>query len=424
MALTYQQSKLVKDTLPALREHGEQITTTFYRNMLRDHPELNNYFNSVNQKNGRQPRALTSVILNFASNINHMSDLIPKFERMCNKHCSLGIRPEHYDIVGKYLLRAFGEVLGPAMTTDVFAAWEKAYWALAKMLIGREAQLYKDFEGWTSWRRFKIDRVVPETEDVYSFYLVPEDGRKLPEFLPGQYVSLRVRGPEGYAQARQYSLSEAWRPDYYRISVKRDEGARYANSVARSYFHPGLVSNLLIDQMAPGSTVELSHPAGDFFLDVRNNTSTLPLVLISAGVGATPMVAIADTVAATQPGRPVSWIHGSRRSVPFEDHIARLRRSHGSGRGSGLFRTAVFKTRPAPGDDGDAATHHHVGRVDLARLDPHADLHLNNSGAEYYVCGPERFMMDVCDYLKAQGVAPARIKIELFSTGDLAMKRS
>jgi nitric oxide dioxygenase len=61
MALTYQQSKLVRDTIPALREHGEQITTTFYRNMLRDHPELNNYFNSVNQKNGRQPRALTSV---------------------------------------------------------------------------------------------------------------------------------------------------------------------------------------------------------------------------------------------------------------------------------------------------------------------------------------------------------------------------
>jgi nitric oxide dioxygenase len=130
MALSYQQSKLVKDTIPALREHGEKITTIFYRNMLRDHPELNSLFNSVNLKTGRQPRALTSVILSFASNITNISELIPKFERMCNKHCSLGIQPEHYEIVGKYLLRAFGEVLGPAMTPAVFAAWEKAYWSV------------------------------------------------------------------------------------------------------------------------------------------------------------------------------------------------------------------------------------------------------------------------------------------------------
>jgi nitric oxide dioxygenase len=418
MALTYQQSKLVKDTIPALREKGEQITTTFYKTMLQNHPELNNYFNSVNQKNGRQPRALTSVILNFASNINHTSELIPKLERMCNKHCSLGIQPEHYGIVGKYLLAAFGEVLGPAMTPAVFAAWERAYWLLAKMLMGREAQLYKDFARWPSWRAFQVDRVVPEADDIYSFYLVPRDGGKLPRFLPGQYVSLRICGPEGHMQARQYSLSEAWREDYYRISVKRDEGARYANSVSRSYFHPGLVSNALIDRTAPGSVVELSHPAGDFFFDVANNTSNMPLVLISAGVGATPMVAIANTVTATQPGRAVSWIHGSRQSVPFESHVARLRRDHDP-----AFRATVFKTRPASGDAA-GTNYDFVGRIDLAKVDQDRDLHLRSSGAEYYVCGPEPFMLDVADYLRARGVGPERLKFELFSTGDLALKRS
>ncbi|KAK4242699.1 putative flavohemo protein [Achaetomium macrosporum] len=413
MALTYQQSKLVKDTIPALRERGEQITTTFYRNMLRDHPELNNVFNSVNQKNGRQPRALTSVILNFASNINHISELIPKFERMCNKHCSLGIRPEHYEIVGKYLLRAFGEVLGPAMTPAVFAAWEKAYWLLAKMLIGRESQLYKDFDKWTGWRQFKIDRVVPESEDIYSFYLVPQDGKKLPKFFPGQYVSLRIPGPEGFMQARQYSLSEAWREDYYRISVKRDGGARYENSVSTSYFHPGLVSNMLIDHMPAGSTVELSHPAGEFFLDV-NNTGTTPLVLISAGVGVTPMVAIANTVTKTQPGRPISWIHGSRRSVPFEQHIAQLKRDNPN------FRTNIFKTQLASCDV-VGVTYNYDFRMDLAKVDPE-DLHLQSGGTEYYICGPEQFMLEMKDYLKAQGVGASRVKFELFSTGDLAFK--
>ncbi|KAK4157776.1 globin-like protein [Chaetomidium leptoderma] len=415
MALTYQQSKLVRDTIPALREHGEQITTTFYKSMLRDHPELNNYFNSVNQKNGRQPRALTSVILSFASNINHISELIPKFERMCNKHCSLGIRPEHYEIVGKYLLRAFGDVLGSAMTPAVFAAWEKAYWVLAKMLIGREAQLYKDFESWTGWRKFKIDRVVPETDDMYSFYLVPEDRKKLPRFFPGQYTSIRVSSPEGYMQARQYSLSDAWREDYYRISVKRDEGARYTNSVSKSYRNPGLVSNMLIDTMAAGSVVELSHPAGDFFLDV-DNTSAMPLVLISAGVGVTPMIAIANTIAKTQPARPISWIHGSRQSVPFKAHVAQLRRDNPN------FRTTVFKTQPADSDV-VGVTYDHGFRMDLAKIEPQ-DLHLQNNGAEYYICGPEQFMLDMSDYLKAQGVPPARIKFELFSTGDLAFKHS
>ena len=81
MALTYEQTKLVKATVPALREHGETIAATFYKNMIRDHPDLNNYFNSVNQKNGRQPRALTSVILSFASNISNLYELIPKLER-------------------------------------------------------------------------------------------------------------------------------------------------------------------------------------------------------------------------------------------------------------------------------------------------------------------------------------------------------
>ncbi|KAK3393673.1 globin-like protein [Podospora didyma] len=415
--MNYQQSKLVKDTIPALREHGERITSIFYKNMLRDHPELNNYFNSVNQKNGRQPRALTAVILGFAANINNLSELVPKFERMSNKHCSLGIKPEHYEIVGVYLLRAFAEVLGPAMTPTVQVAWEKAYWLLAKMLIGREAQLYRDFQGWSSWRKFKVDRVVSETEGIYSFYLKPQDGKKLPKFLPGQYVSLRVQVPEsGHYQARQYSLSEAWREDYYRITVKRDEGAQYSNSVSTSYFHPGAVSNILIDQMGAGEVIDVSHPAGEFFLDT-NNESTQPLVLISAGVGVAPMISIANTVSESQPGRPVSWIHGSRKSIPFEDHIAQLKRKN-----TGL-RTKIFKTQLARSDVA-GVTYDFDFRMDLAALNPADDLFLRHSGTEYYICGPELFMLEVSAYLKSQSVPVARIKCELFSTGDLALKQT
>ncbi|KAJ4296987.1 hypothetical protein N0V88_003903 [Collariella sp. IMI 366227] len=389
MALTYQQAKLVRDTIPALREHGEQITTTFYRNMLRDHPNLTTTSTASTRRTaGNRAPDLGHPQLRLQHQPHQRAH--PKFERMCNKHCSLGIQPEHYEIVGKYLLRAFGEVLGPAMTPT-------------------------DFEKWNSWRKFKIDRIVPESDDIYSFYLVPQDGKKLPKFFPGQYVSLRIHSPEGYMQARQYSLSEAWREDYYRISVKRDEGARYANSVSKSYFHPGLVSNMLIDHMSAGAMVDLSHPAGDFFLDI-NNTSTMPLVLISAGVGVTPMIAIANTVSKTQPNRHISWVHGSRSVVPFEEHIAKMRRTHAN------FRTNVFKTHLA-GSDVVGVTYDYDFRMDLAKVAPE-DLYLHNSGTEYYICGPEQFMMEMSDYLKSQGVGAARVKFELFSTGDLAFKHT
>ncbi|KAK4218271.1 globin-like protein [Rhypophila decipiens] len=414
MALTYHQTKLVKNTIPVLREHGERISTIFYRTMLTEHPELNDYFNGVNLKNGRQPRALTAVILNFAANINNISELIPKFERMCNKHCSLGIKPEHYDVVGKYLIQAFGEVLGPAMTPEVLAAWTKAYWVLAKMLIGREQQLYKDFEAWSAWRPFKIDRVVQETDDVHSFYLVPQDGRRLPKYQPGQYVSVQIQVPGGYLQSRQYSLSDAWSEKHYRISVKRDEGSQYSNSVSKSYQNPGIVSNILINYMKVGSVLSISHPAGEFFLDTAND-SNVPLVLISAGIGITPMISITNTVLLTQPGRQISFIHGSRRTIPFEEHIAQLRRKNAN------FHSKVFKSHPSDGDR-PGSSYDYDCRLDLAKLSD-LDLFLHNSGAEYYICGPEQFMVDSSAYLVSRGVHRSRIKIELFTTGELAAKQ-
>lgn len=414
MALTYQQSKLVRDTIPALKEHGERITSIFYKTMLTDHPELNNYFNSVNQKNGRQPRALTAVILGFASNINHLSELVPKFERMCNKHCSLGIQPEHYEVVGKYLIQAFGEVLGPAMTPEVQTAWTKAYWMLAKMLIGREAQLYRDFESWPSWRPFKIDRIVNECDDLYTFYLVPQDGKKLPKFLPGQYVSVQIQVPGGNLQSRQYSFSEAWREDYYRITIRRDEGTVYSNSVSKSFFNPGIVSNYLIDQTTVGSILQVSHPAGEFFLDVHN-TSTVPLVLISAGVGVTPMVSIANTVMESQPSRQIAWIHGCRKHIPFEDHIKTLRKKNSN------FQTKIFKT-VINSTDRPGETYDYNERMDLAKLKPE-ELHLQHGGTEYFICGPEQFMINQKLYLMQQGVSASRIKCEIFTTGDLVTKQ-
>lgn len=420
--LTYHELRLVKATIPALRQAGEKITTIMYTSMLYEHPELNNLFNFVNQLNHRQPRALTSVILTFASAINYdISELIPKLERMCNKHCSLGIRPEHYGIVGTHLIAAFSKVLGPAMTPETEVAWEKAYWILAKMLIGREKQLYQSFGPWTSWKPFKIMRKESETDDIVSFYLSPQDQKPLPGFFPGQYISVQVGLPQvGYQQSRQFSLSDAPHEDYYRITVKRETGAQILGSSSsegsrassmEDLHPPGRMSNFLVDSLNPGDVVDVSHPAGEFYLDT-DNWSSVPLVLISAGVGVAPMVSMLNAMMDLQPQRDISWVHGARRMVPFYNHIREAKKKMPN------LRTNIFKTHLADGDMA-GVTYDYDYRVDLAKVH-REDLFLNHGGTEYYICGPEQFMVEMADFLKMQGVELRRLRFELFSTGDMA----
>ena len=129
---------------------------------------------------------------------------MPTVERLCNKHTSLHIVPSQYAIVGKHLLQAIGEVVG----TDVFSgelyeAWVVAYWQLAHICINREAELYKA-AGWVGWRDFVVEKRVEESKEITSFYLVPKDGKSLPTFRPGQYVSVQMFIKElGFKQSRQ-----------------------------------------------------------------------------------------------------------------------------------------------------------------------------------------------------------------------------
>ncbi|KAI1137548.1 globin-like protein [Hypoxylon sp. FL0543] len=435
MALTYQESKLVKDTLPALRQHGEHISTVFYKTMLRDHPELQNYFNSVNMHTGKQPRALTRLILAFASNIINISELTPKLERVAQKHASLSIQPEQYEIVGKYLLRAFSAVLGPSMTPDVKMAWTKAYWVMAKMLTGREAHIYREFESWKSWRKFMIYNKKDETVEgnIVSFVLKPVDGKPLPTFMPGQYVTVKITVPGmKYAQLRQYSLSDAPSYDHYRITVKRDQGSNWdyagnkedgltvssaASSASDSSLgsvqpcRPGVVSNSLIDEFHEGDTIELTHPSGSFCLNPKMDNS-MPLVLISAGVCVAPLLSMLNYVVEQRINRPVSWIQASRHDAPFQAHVENVARKHPN------MRTKFFKSRLS---DSDVLSYTSTFDNDFLSLTAE-DLYLSNGSAEYYVCGPEKFMMQASDHLKRYGVKPENVQFEIFSVGSFEMK--
>ena len=420
MALTQEQIAIVKSTAPVLKEHGETITALFYKNMLTENPSLKNIFNQRAQQTGAQPRALATAVLAYATHIDDLGKLSHAVERIAHKHASLFVEPAQYPIVGKYLMGAIGEVLGDALTPEIAAAWTAAYGQLADVFIGREAQLYADNGSWAGWRRFRVERRVAETAAVTTFYLAPVDGVPLPVYRPGQYVSLQVPVPQlsGLLQSRQYSLSEAPRAGaaHYRISVKRDVVADPAAVAAGR--EPGTVSNLLHDQFQVGDEVELSHPQGEFFVDPTDATkSAAPLVLVSASVGATPLVSILDATLSPESktrGRPTTWIQcgSSTGALCFVDHVRSVCRDHKNVRAHVFVDQAGEGDRP--GEDFDFAS-----QLDLGKLDGVQDLFLDQPQAEYYLCGPEPWMVAVRARLAELGVDWERMHLELFATGDV-----
>ncbi|KAK4466133.1 putative flavohemo protein [Cladorrhinum samala] len=415
-SLTNEQIAIVKATAPVLKEHGVTITTVFYKNMITEVPELHNIFSTTSQATGRQPRALAGAVLGYATYIDDLPKLAHAVERIAHKHVSLHVTPEQYDIVGKYLIQAIGQVLGDAATPEIVDAWTAAYGVLADVFINREAEMYKAnaAENWVGWRKFRIADKVVESTNITSFHLVPSDGATpLPKYLPGQYISVQVYVPElGYLQSRQYSLSEGptEKQNHYRITVKREEDEKVGVI--------GLISNLLHEKYAVGDEVEVSHPQGEFVLDPQDTKKEgVPAVFISAGVGATPLKAMLDSlVAPSAVKRPISWIHTSRSRLvqPFAEDVQRICRENDN------VSANVFLRKLGPGDE--AGVNYQFGdmRLDLAHLDGEKDLFLNVPEAEYFVCAPEQFMIDIRQILVGFGVDKSRIYMELFQTGDVS----
>jgi nitric oxide dioxygenase len=290
-------------------------------------------------------------------------------------------------MVGDCLLRAMREVLGPEIATEqVIEAWGAAYGQLAEILIGAEAGLYdakaKADGGWRGTRKFVLARRVDESEEITSFYLAPEDGNAILAHAPGQYIGLRVV-IDGAEMRRQYSLSNCHHPHHYRISVKREAG--------------GKVSNFLHDQLQVGHTIELYPPAGDFIL----RDSRKPLVLISGGVGLTPLLAMLE--AALPSGRPVLFIHAARHGGvhAFRQHIDALAQQHPQ-----LQRFFCYEQQRAQ----DPAAHAY-GWLDRERL---ADWLPQSTDLDAYFVGPKAFMQAIRQHLHALGIPPAQSHYEFF----------
>ncbi|MFD2443085.1 NO-inducible flavohemoprotein [Bacillus sp. CGMCC 1.16607] len=395
--LNQKEIEIVKSTVPVLEEHGEKITTRFYQLMFGNHPELLNIFNHANQKQGRQQKALASTVYAAAKYIDNLEAIVPVVKQIAHKHRSLGILPEHYPIVGKHLLLAIKDVLGDAATDEIINAWAEAYNVIADAFISIEAEMYDEAKnqegGWDGFRRFIVDKKIIESEVITSFYLKPEDGKEIAHFTPGQYISVKmeIEGEEN-THIRQYSLSDAPGKGYYRISVKKEVSPEYTD---------GMVSNYLHDQVNEGDVLEISAPAGDFVLDIGKQT---PVVLLSGGVGLTPMVSMLNTVVENQPTRDVTFIHAAANGKvhALRDEVAGVSEKEN-------IKSFVFYNDPTE-EDRKKKQFDVEGYVTREWLGENTDT----KGAEYYFCGPVPFMKAVYQALLQLGVAEDRIHYEFF----------
>ena len=365
-----------------------EITERFYAGLFAAHPELlRDVFNRGNQAAGTQRQALAGSIAAFATHLLDHPDTRPDamLTRIAHKHASLGIAPEQYALVHEHLFAAIAAVLGEAVTPEVAAAWTEVYWLMANALIAIERRLYEE-NGGGEWREWEVVERVPETPDVVTFRLRPvHDDRPVRAFRPGQYVSVRVALPDGARQTRQYSLTGAPDSAVRQISVKRVPGDAASPE--------GEVSNHLHARVEEGSVLELSEAYGDLVLDDAPDT---PLLLASAGIGVTPMVAMLAHLAATGHRSPVTVVHADRSPA---DHA--LRTDHETYTAKLPEASAHFwYEREAP-----AGT-----RTGLADL---TDVPVR-PGTRAYLCGPLPFMRAVRAQLIDKGVAPADIHYEVF----------
>ncbi|QOZ73478.1 MOSC and FAD-binding oxidoreductase domain-containing protein [Bradyrhizobium arachidis] len=242
---------------------------------------------------------------------------------------------------------------------------------------------------WRGFRPFRVSRKIAESGNVTSLVLDPQDGHAVAAALPGQFVIVRLGPSATAAMTRSYSLSSRADAASYRISIKREAH--------------GAASKYIADELQIGDLVQLGAPRGSFTLrqDAR------PVVLLSAGIGVTPVLAMLHALAAEGTTREVWWLHGTRngREHAFAAEVHRLL--------AGLphHHSHVCYSAPDP-DDRAEVDYDTAGRLDaplLERLDVPRD-------GDFYLCGPAAFMSDLTAGLAALGIAPDHIHTELFGS--------
>jgi ferredoxin-NADP reductase len=260
---------------------------------------------------------------------------------------------------------------------------------------------------WNGYRKFRVARKVFECEDVFSFYLSPHDSKPLPPFKPGQYLTFQLDIPgRDKPVIRCYSISDSPNhPDYYRVTIKKALPPPEPAGAP-----PGIASCFFCDQVVEGDILNVKAPAGNFYLDMTKPRS---IVLISGGVGITPMLCMANAVAEAGSKREVWFFFGARNRIDHiqKEQLEKLGREHPN------IHVNVCYSRPGPNDK-VGQDYHHAERVSV-------DLFkrvLPSNNFDFFLCGPPAFMKSITDGLTAWGVPDHHVFFEAF--GPATVKKA
>lgn len=243
---------------------------------------------------------------------------------------------------------------------------------------------------WPGFRQMRVARIRRETDEVTSFVLAPTDGKSIPDFQAGQFVVLRLQlGPDKPPVLRSYSLSDRPAADHLRISVKSELN--------------GTGSSFLCSHTQEGDVLDVSAPRGSFTLRPSAN----PVVLLSAGVGATPMMSMLHSLAAENSQREIWWIYGTRNRSehPFREESGSLLKQLSRGRGY------VVYSRPAAIDQ-VGADYDAPGHIDAALLQRVGV----SEKSDFYLCGPPSFLQNMRGGLRDWGVPADNVYAEIFGS--------
>jgi ferredoxin-NADP reductase len=257
---------------------------------------------------------------------------------------------------------------------------------------------------WDGFRKFVIARKAPEPGDICSFYLEPHDRQPLPAFSPGQYLTFRLNiAGQPKPVIRCYSLSDAPRPDFFRVTIKR-----IGPPPGKPDGKPGLASSHFHDQFDEGDIVDVKAPAGQFFLDPREET---PVVLIGGGIGLTPMLSMLNAIVEAGVQRDVWFFYGLRHRGEhvMAEHLKRIAADNPN------VQMHICYSDPRPGEDREGEHYRHAERVSI-------DLFkrtMPSNAANFYLCGPPPMMQSLVEGLGAWGVPPERIHYEAFGPASV-----
>lgn len=400
--LSSQSIATVKATAPALRPHGLNLVVRAYELLLRD-PNIRMLYDPARQVSGDQQHIFAETVIAYVNAMDRLDTLKATVKHLTIQHALLDAQPQHYDAIAIALIQAIHELFGKDAVREITSAWTEALDVLHQESPGGTEELYHASErtpgGWRGYRPFRLQRIIPESSQINSFYLAPVDGQPLPAFKAGQYLTLRLTVPDYGPLMRHYSISSAATEQaYYRISVKREDAPDTS-------IPAGLGSGYLHRQAMPGMLFDVAPPAGVFTLPEGSQ----PLVLIAGGVGITPLLSMLETLVTSQPNRPVRFIHAVRNYAhhAFGSEVRAAIRKLG-------HASADFFYEEVGGDAVPGVNYTQVGRPDPAwvvRTNP-------NPEALYLVCGPRNFMRYMIQGLRLQGVPADRILYEFFGATD------